>query len=90
MYKGATPPAVGWGAIDSLLLGSLHNYRLYLIRHDWTETVPGSDARRLTLSGHGIAGLGAGLTSALIATPMELLKSEEICSRPTKPRILEF
>lgn len=62
LYKGATPPAVGWAAIDSLLLGSLHNYRLFLIRHKFTEPVPGSDTRRLTLVGHGIAGLGAGLT----------------------------
>ncbi|PCH33733.1 mitochondrial carrier [Wolfiporia cocos MD-104 SS10] len=74
LYKGATPPAVGWAAIDSVLLGSLHNYRLFLIRHNMTEPVPGSDARRLTLAGHGVAGLFAGLTSAFLATPMELLK----------------
>lgn len=74
LYKGATPPAVGWAAIDSVLLGSLHNYRLFLIRHKFTEAVPGSDAQRLTLVGHGIAGLGAGLTSSILATPMEHLK----------------
>ncbi|KAI0788510.1 mitochondrial carrier [Abortiporus biennis] len=75
LYKGATPPAVGWAAIDSLLLGSLHNYRLFLIRHDLTEPVPGyTDKKRLTLVGHSIAGFGAGLTSALLATPMEHLK----------------
>jgi len=39
-----------------------------------TEPTPGKDVRRLTLLGHGFAGLAAGLTSALIATPMELLK----------------
>ncbi|EKM61131.1 uncharacterized protein PHACADRAFT_204284 [Phanerochaete carnosa HHB-10118-sp] len=74
LYKGATPPAVGWAAIDSVLLGSLHNYRLFLIRHKLTEHVPGSDAQRLTLAGHGIAGFGAGLTSSVLATPMEHLK----------------
>ncbi|KAH9950431.1 mitochondrial carrier [Amylocystis lapponica] len=74
LYKGATPPAVGWAAIDSVLLGSLHNYRLFLIRHEFTEPVPGADTRRLTLAGHGLAGLCAGLTSALLATPMEVLK----------------
>ncbi|KAI0361497.1 mitochondrial carrier [Trametes cingulata] len=74
LYKGATPPAVGWAAIDSLLLGSLHNYRLFLIRHGFTETVPDSDVKRLTLVGHGIAGLFAGWTSALLATPMEQIK----------------
>lgn len=74
LYKGATPPAVGWAAIDSLLLGSLHNYRLFLIRQGMTEPISGSSAKRLTLVGHGIAGLFAGWTSALLATPMEHLK----------------
>ncbi|KAF9535386.1 mitochondrial carrier [Crepidotus variabilis] len=74
LYKGATPPAVGWAAIDSLLLGSLHNYRLFLHRHGMTEISQTSGQNRLTVFGHGIAGLLAGLTSALIATPMELLK----------------
>ncbi|KAI0735057.1 mitochondrial carrier [Earliella scabrosa] len=74
LYKGATPPAVGWAAIDSVLLGSLHNYRLFLVAQGLTEAVPGSDIKRLTLAGHGIAGLFAGWTSALLATPMEQLK----------------
>ncbi|RDB29261.1 Mitochondrial substrate carrier family protein L [Hypsizygus marmoreus] len=74
LYKGATPPAVGWAAIDSLLLGSLHNYRLFLIRHGMTEPTRGTEAPRLTLLAHGIAGLCAGFTSTLIATPVELLK----------------
>lgn len=62
LYKGATPPAVGWAAIDSLLLGSLHNYRLILLRHGLAEPTPGKNMERLSLLGHGIAGLGAGLT----------------------------
>ncbi|KAI0801153.1 mitochondrial carrier [Fomes fomentarius] len=74
LYKGATPPAVGWAAIDSLLLGSLHNYRLFLVKSGLTEPAPGSDVKRLTIVGHGIAGLLAGWTSALLATPMEQLK----------------
>ncbi|TBU34802.1 mitochondrial carrier [Dichomitus squalens] len=74
LYKGATPPAVGWAVIDSLLLGSLHNYRLFLIGQGLTEPIPGSDGKRLTIVGHGIAGLFAGWTSALLATPMEHLK----------------
>ncbi|TDL28523.1 mitochondrial carrier [Rickenella mellea] len=74
LYKGATPPALGWAAIDSVLLGSLHNYRLLLIRHGWTEPVPGTDGRRLTIVAHGIAGLFAGLTSTILATPIELIK----------------
>lgn len=74
LYKGATPPAVGWAAIDSVLLGSLHNYRLFLLRHGMTEPTPGLGIPRLSLFAHGVAGLFAGLTSALIATPVELLK----------------
>ncbi|TEB35174.1 mitochondrial carrier [Coprinellus micaceus] len=74
LYKGATPPAVGWAAIDSVLLGSLHNYRLFLIRSGMTELTPGSGTQRLTLFGHGLAGLMAGCTSAIVATPVELLK----------------
>ncbi|EKM83528.1 hypothetical protein AGABI1DRAFT_50734 [Agaricus bisporus var. burnettii JB137-S8] len=74
LYKGATPPAVGWAAIDSVLLGSLHNYRLFLFRHGMTELHPVTGRPRLSLLGHGVAGLFAGLTSAVIATPVELLK----------------
>jgi len=74
LYKGATPPAVAWAAIDSVLLGSLYNYRLILRRHGMTEPTPGKGVERLSLLGHGLAGLGAGLTSALVATPVELLK----------------
>ncbi|KAF8168189.1 mitochondrial carrier domain-containing protein [Crassisporium funariophilum] len=73
LYKGATPPAVGWAAIDSLLLGSLHNYRLFLLRQGMTEISP-TGKPRLSLFAHGVAGLLAGWTSALIATPVELLK----------------
>ncbi|PVF97790.1 mitochondrial carrier [Serendipita vermifera] len=76
LYKGATPPAVGWAAIDSVLLGSLHNYRLHLKNYPiFSEpSPPRDDSTRLTLFGHGVAGLGAGLTSAFVATPIELVK----------------
>ncbi|EJU01074.1 mitochondrial carrier [Dacryopinax primogenitus] len=76
LYKGATPPAVGWAFIDSLLIGSLHNYRLFLIKHGWTERLPSSSTgeRRLTLSGHAVAGLWAGWTSCIIAMPVDTLK----------------
>lgn len=77
LYKGATPPAVGWAAIDSVLLGALHNYRLLLARHGMTETVPGTDVRRLTLLGHGIAGLGAGLTRYYDLNPVDPYRANE-------------
>ncbi|KAF9481026.1 mitochondrial carrier [Pholiota conissans] len=73
LYKGATPPAVGWAAIDSVLLGSLHNFRLFLLQNGMTE-IPPSGNPRLTLFAHGVAGLFAGWTSAFVATPIELLK----------------
>ncbi|KAF9505802.1 hypothetical protein BS47DRAFT_1431677 [Hydnum rufescens UP504] len=74
LYKGATPPAVGWAAIDAVLLGSLHNYRLILSRSGLTEPIPGSSRTRLSMFGHGVAGLMAGCTSAIVAHPIELLK----------------
>jgi len=52
----------------------LHNYRLRLRELGFNEPVPGQDRARLTLFGHGIAGLFAGWTSAFIATPIETLK----------------
>ncbi|KAJ7092650.1 mitochondrial carrier [Mycena epipterygia] len=73
LYKGVTPPAVGWAAIDSVLLGSLHNYRLFLFHNGMTEDPTGTGPR-LTLLAHGVAGLFSGLTSAPLATPFELLK----------------
>lgn len=72
LYKGATPPAIGWAFIDSVLMGSLHNYRLFFIRNGVTEK--SGNVERLTLFGHGLAGLFAGLTSAFVASPMEMLK----------------
>ncbi|KAF7347897.1 Mitochondrial substrate carrier family protein L [Mycena venus] len=74
LYKGATPPALGWAAIDSVLLGSLHNYRLFLLHNGIMTEDPTGTGERLTLLAHGTAGLFAGLTSAPLATPIELLK----------------
>ena len=69
LYKGALPPALGWSLIDSVLLGSLHNYRLMLIRQGFTEKVVARTSKtgtskvdRLTLTAHGVAGLCAGVT----------------------------
>jgi hypothetical protein len=67
--QGASPPAVGWAAVDSLLLGSLHNYRLFFIRHGVTERHVdrrGAEKQRLTLLGHGFAGLLAGWTRLVL------------------------
>ncbi|CAG8544422.1 11739_t:CDS:2 [Funneliformis caledonium] len=67
LYKGASPPLVGWVFMDSLMLGSLHNYRLLLQRNDPTI--------KLNLFQHALAGAGAGWTVSIIATPIEQIKT---------------
>ncbi|KIO20454.1 hypothetical protein M407DRAFT_220651 [Tulasnella calospora MUT 4182] len=82
--EGASPPAIGWAISDSILMGSLYNYRLWLLKNGGlgiVERTPlqdsgGDNAKefRLTVLGHGLAGLGAGWTSSFISHPVELLK----------------
>ncbi|CAG8446573.1 11150_t:CDS:10 [Ambispora gerdemannii] len=67
LYKGATPPLIGWVFMDSILLGSLHNYRLLLQKNDPTV--------KLTIPQNALAGLGAGLTVSFVATPVEHIKA---------------
>lgn len=71
LYKGASPPAMGWAITDAVLLGSLHNYRLFFSR----LTGAGPDAP-LGVAYHGLAGLMAGWTNSLVTTPVELLKAK--------------
>ena len=53
LYKGASPPAVGWIMSDALLLGSMHNYRLWLERWETGGTIEeGGRGGRLSLGGH--------------------------------------
>lgn len=72
LYKGASPPAVGWAISDSILLGTLHNLRLLFSR--WTGTA-GDTGKPLPVQYHALAGLGAGWTNSLITTPTENLKT---------------
>ncbi|WWD22385.1 hypothetical protein CI109_106876 [Kwoniella shandongensis] len=75
LYKGASVPAVSWGITDSILMGSLHNYRALLLRHGFAEKAQGSgDAPRLSVLGHSVGGAFAGWTNATIAHPTELIK----------------
>ncbi|KAI5369750.1 Putative mitochondrial carrier protein [Septoria linicola] len=82
MYKGATPPLLGWMCMDSLMLGSLTLYRRLLneniyqpyLRNSSSEA-PTSDSQRLPSFGHGIAGTGAGWTVSFIAAPVEHIKA---------------
>ncbi|KAF8928744.1 hypothetical protein BGZ58_009398 [Dissophora ornata] len=67
LYKGATPPLIGWAFMDSVMLGSLSNYRLLL---------QGGDPNvKLTPFWSGIAGIGSGITVSFIAAPVEHIKA---------------
>lgn len=68
-YRGMTPPLVGWVIMDSVMLGSLHNYRNFLM-----DTVY-KDQEKLPLAGHCIAGLGAGMTVSFVAAVVEQVKA---------------
>ncbi|RSH90686.1 hypothetical protein EHS25_001291 [Saitozyma podzolica] len=79
LYKGASIPAISWGITDSILMGSLHNYRAYLKTHGFAEPNPyasrdDQDPLRLSLLGHTVAGLFAGWTNASVAHPTEIIK----------------
>ncbi|ORX34669.1 mitochondrial carrier protein [Kockovaella imperatae] len=79
LYKGASVPAVSWGITDSILMGSLHNYRSILEHNGFAERIPGSvddgpKGQRLSILGHTVAGAMAGWTNAVIAHPTEVIK----------------
>ncbi|KAF9979174.1 hypothetical protein BGZ73_005342 [Actinomortierella ambigua] len=67
LYKGATPPLIGWMFMDSIMLGSLSNYRLLLQGGDPTV--------KLTPWENGLAGIGAGITVSFVAAPVEHIKA---------------
>ena len=77
LYKGATPPLVGWMFMDSVMLGSLTVYRRLLkdnlFNPPWhplhDPNVP------LPAHGHGLAGIMAGSTVSFIAAPVEHVKA---------------
>ncbi|KAI9316845.1 mitochondrial carrier domain-containing protein [Dichotomocladium elegans] len=68
LYKGATPPLVGWMFMDSIMLGTLHNARL--IQQSWN-----GPEKPLSVFQHGLAGLAGGLTVSFVATPVEQVKA---------------
>ncbi|KAK9383482.1 mitochondrial carrier domain-containing protein [Kockiozyma suomiensis] len=69
LYKGATPPLLGWMAMDSVQLGSLHNYRMLMKAHVFTEW------ESLPPIGHAISGIFAGWTVSFVAAPIEQVKA---------------
>ncbi|KAF2429247.1 mitochondrial carrier protein [Tothia fuscella] len=78
LYKGATPPLVGWMFMDSLMLGSLTVYRRLLREKLFAPRningVP-SSTYKLPPVGHGLAGVLAGWTVSFIAAPVEHIKA---------------
>ncbi|KAI5450538.1 hypothetical protein NCC49_002993 [Naganishia albida] len=77
LYAGASAPAVGWTITDAILMGTLHNYRAFLLKHGFDEPDPNSkshDARRLSLLGQSVAGMWAGWSNALPAHFIEKIK----------------
>ncbi|RAH40503.1 alpha-1,6 mannosyltransferase subunit [Aspergillus brunneoviolaceus CBS 621.78] len=84
LYKGATPPLVGWMVMDSVMLGSLTLYRRLLLENVFSKPhiramTPFSgrqtDPTTLPSFGHGIAGIMAGTTVSFIAAPVEHVKA---------------
>ncbi|KAG7831432.1 hypothetical protein KL919_000230 [Ogataea angusta] len=69
LYKGFTPPLVGWVLMDSVMLGSLTLYRR-LVKDNLYPT-----EKKLPLAGCCLAGLGSGLTVSFVAAPIEQLKA---------------
>ncbi|KAK5285294.1 hypothetical protein LTR16_004655 [Cryomyces antarcticus] len=79
LYKGATPPLVGWMFMDSVMLGSLTFYRRMLrdnvfLPYRKPSVMPSSEYKLPTV-GHGIAGIMAGWTVSFIAAPVEHVKA---------------
>ncbi|KAI9742312.1 MAG: hypothetical protein M1818_004212 [Claussenomyces sp. TS43310] len=90
LYKGATPPLVGWMFMDSVMLGSLTFYRKVLSQTLFSParmtaspyTLGQRDVHlnreqihKLPTVGHGLAGVMAGATVSFIAAPVEHIKA---------------
>lgn len=70
LYLGFTPPLVGWVIMDAVLLGSLHNYRMWLHQYVYPSY------KKLPLSGCVAAGVMSGWTVSFVAAPVELAKAK--------------
>ncbi|KAM0453533.1 hypothetical protein ACHAPV_006319 [Trichoderma viride] len=68
LYKGATPPLVGWMFMDSVMLGSLNVYRRLMAQHvfhvdSWTPGAGSGSGFGLGNLSSSLKSLGAGQTS---------------------------
>ncbi|KXS15637.1 mitochondrial carrier [Gonapodya prolifera JEL478] len=67
LYKGATPPLVGWMMMDSVMLGTYTNVKLLQQRGD--PNTP------LMFWQHALAGLCGGTAVSFVACPIEQVKA---------------
>ncbi|KAI9819704.1 MAG: hypothetical protein M1832_003938 [Thelocarpon impressellum] len=98
LYKGATPPLVGWMMMDSVMLGSLTFYRRLLNDNVFNKQTSASGrladklypatpsgTTQLPTVGHALAGVLAGWTVSFIAAPVEHIKARlQIQYSPSK------
>lgn len=90
LYKGATPPLVGWMFMDSIMLGSLTFYRRILHENLFapsrfvaspsglaphSHALSANEVHKLPTIGHAMAGVMAGATVSFIAAPVEHIKA---------------
>ncbi|KAF2748588.1 mitochondrial carnitine/acylcarnitine carrier protein [Sporormia fimetaria CBS 119925] len=77
IYKGASPPLVGWMFMDSVMLGSLSVYRRLLNENVFNPSTTYSSQERgkLPFIGHAMAGTMAGWTVSFVAAPVEHIKA---------------
>lgn len=69
VYKGASPPLVGWMIMDSVMLGSLTNYRR-IVKDTFYQ-----NESELPLLGKCVAGVMSGWTVSFVAAPIEHVKA---------------
>ncbi|RPB22628.1 mitochondrial carrier [Terfezia boudieri ATCC MYA-4762] len=75
LYKGATPPLVGWMFMDSIMLGSMTQYRNLLRRYYYFPVHNLPSTSPLPHIGNAIAGIGGGWTVSFVAAPVEHIKA---------------
>ncbi|ODV89234.1 hypothetical protein CANCADRAFT_148477 [Tortispora caseinolytica NRRL Y-17796] len=68
LYKGTTPPLLGWMVMDSVMLGSYHNYKQCFKKYLYNDT-------EIPLLAQGVAGMLGGWTVSLVAAPVEHIKA---------------
>ncbi|KAJ9075459.1 hypothetical protein DSO57_1035913 [Entomophthora muscae] len=68
LYKGSTPPLVGWAITDAIQAGTYTNTKNYLMKEFQLD--PSKN-----YSVHAISGLAAGWASSITSTPMEQIKA---------------